>query len=37
RTRCRRLRMDYEVLLASSEAWILIAMIRVMIRRLAHE
>lgn len=30
-TRCRRLSMDYEVLPASSEAWIYIAMIRVMI------
>jgi transposase len=36
-TRCRRLSMDYEVLPASSEAWIYIAMIRVMMRRLAPE
>jgi putative transposase len=36
-TRCRRLCMDYEVLPASSEAWIYLAMIRLMMRRLAHE
>jgi putative transposase len=36
-TRCRRLSMDYERLPASSEAWIYIAMIRVMVRRLAHD
>jgi putative transposase len=35
--RCRRLSMDYERLPASSEAWIYIAMIRVMVRRLARE
>ena len=36
-TRCRRLSMDYEGLPTTSEAWIYLAMIRVMIRRLAHE
>jgi putative transposase len=36
-TRCRRLSVDYEGLPASSEAWIYLAMIRVMVRRLAHE
>jgi putative transposase len=34
-TRCRRLTMDYEVLPASSEALIYLAMTRLMIRRLA--
>lgn len=36
-TRCRRLRVEYEVLPTSSEAWIYLAMIRLMIRRLAHD
>jgi putative transposase len=36
-TRCRRLSVDYEGLPASSEAWIYIAMMRVMIRRLAPD
>jgi transposase len=31
------LSVDYEGLPASSEAWIYLAMIRVMVRRLAHE
>ena len=34
-TRCRRLTMDYEMLPASSEALIYLAMTRLMIRRLA--
>jgi putative transposase len=34
--RCRRLTVDYEGLPESSEAWIYIAMIRLMMRRLAH-
>jgi putative transposase len=36
-TRCRRLTVDYEGLPESSEAWIYLAMIRLMIRRLAHD
>jgi putative transposase len=36
-TRCRRLSMDYEVLPASSKAWIYLAMIWLMLRRLARE
>jgi len=32
----RRLAKDYEVLPSSEEAWIYIAMIRVMLRRLAQ-
>jgi len=36
-TRCRRLSVDDEGLPASSEAWMYIAMMRVMIRRLAHD
>jgi putative transposase len=35
-TQCRRLSKDYEVLPASSEAMIYLAMTRLMIRRLAH-
>jgi putative transposase len=34
-TQCRRLSKDYEVLPESSEAWIYLAMTRLMIRRLA--
>ncbi len=33
--RCRRLSKDYEQNTKSSEAWILLAMIRIMLRRLA--
>lgn len=33
--RCRRLSKDYEQTLASSQTWIYIAMIRLMLRRLA--
>ncbi len=33
---CRRLAKDYDVLPQSSEAWIYIALIRVMVRRLAQ-
>lgn len=33
--RCRRLSKDYEQTLASSESWIYLAMIRLMLRRLA--
>ena len=36
-TRCRRLSMDDEGLPTSSAAWISLAMIRVMIRRMAHD
>lgn len=36
-TRCRRLTVDYEGRTESSEAWIYLAMIRLMIRRLAHD
>jgi putative transposase len=36
-TRCRRLTVDYEGLPESSEAWIYLAMIRLMLRRLARE
>jgi transposase len=34
-SRCRRLSRDYEVLPQTSETWIYIAMIRIMVRRLA--
>lgn len=34
--RCRRLSKDYEYLAASSEAWICLAMSRLMLARLAH-
>lgn len=34
-TRCRRLTIDYEVLLATSEAFVYAAMVRLMVRRLA--
>jgi transposase len=33
---CRRLSKDYEVLESSEQAWIYLAMIRLMLRRLAH-
>jgi putative transposase len=36
-TQCRRLSIEYEVSPASSEAWIYLAMIRLMMRRLSHE
>jgi transposase len=34
--RCRRLSKDYETSIASAEAWILIASIRMLTRRLAR-
>jgi putative transposase len=35
--RNRRLSKDYEFRLATSEAWVYLSMIRVMLRRLAYE
>ena len=35
--RNRRMSKDYEFLLATSEAWIYLSMIRLMLKRLAHE
>ena len=36
-SRHRRMRKDYEVLPATSEAWIYLSMVRLMLTRLAHE
>jgi transposase len=35
--RNRRMSRDYEYRLATSEAWVYLSMVRVMLKRLAHE